>query len=187
MGTSAAALLLAAALLAACSSRAADDALPPADPVARIGWLHGGCLAAADPQLASGTPVHVVLLDGTGQAAAAAIEAPATSELTCKPMLSGREGTVQSQPAHYYTVTQWTDDSAAMAVGVIGDLAGVGIADGVAHIDLNGDGEPEVFAACATSEGIRFGLWAGEPYRGDPLWTGYYYLGYDLEPNCPPA
>jgi hypothetical protein len=39
--------------------------------------------------------------------------------------------------------------------------------------------------ACVTSEGVKFSAWEGEPYRGTPLWSDYYYLGYDVEPNCP--
>jgi hypothetical protein len=143
------------------------------------------CLAVADPDLAPGTPVQIVRLAQPQRIVAADIEAPATSALECKPMLEEREGLVDSRPAHYYTVTQWSDDPAEMAVGVVGDPTALNVVDGRARIDLNGDGEQEVFAVCATSDGIRFGLWTAEPYRGDPIWSGYYYLGYDLEPSCP--
>ena len=141
----------------------------------------------ADPELAPGTPVQVVRLDYPQRVVAAGIEGPAMSQLECKPMLEGREGFIGSLPAHYYTMTEWSDDDAEMAVGVVGDAPAISIADGRARIDLNGDGAQEVFTVCATSEGIRFGLWFGEPYRGDPIWIGYYYLGYDLEPTCPQA
>jgi hypothetical protein len=139
----------------------------------------------ADPDLAPGTAVQVVRLDYPQRLVAASITGRATSELECKAMLEGREGLIGSLPAQYYTVTEWSDDDAEMAIGVVGDATAVSIADGHARLDLNGDGEQEVFAICTTSEGIRFGLWTGEPYLGNPVWIGYYYLGYDLEPSCP--
>jgi hypothetical protein len=51
-------------------------------------------------------------------------------------------------------------------------------------IDLTGDGTAETFTQCSTSEGISFSVWSGKPYAGEPLWSGYYYLGYDTEVIC---
>jgi len=66
---------------------------------------------------------------------------------------------------------------------------GIGVTGNVTRanggIDLDGDGVPEKFTQCATSEGVSFRAWNGMPYQGKPLWTGYYYLGYDTEANCP--
>lgn len=40
------------------------------------------------------------------------------------------------------------------------------------------------FRSCASGEGIHLSAWLGEPIKGKRLWHLYYYLGYDLEPNC---
>ncbi len=61
----------------------------------------------------------------------------------------------------------------------------VKIVAGRAEVDLDRDGVPEHFQSCASREGLHPALWSGEPFRGPSRWTRYYYLGYDLEPNCP--
>ena len=68
-----------------------------------------------------------------------------------------------------------------LGIGVLGETKVV-----QGGIDLTGDGRPETFTQCATSEGVSFRVWSGTPYQGLPLWSGYYYLGYDVEANCPP-
>jgi hypothetical protein len=68
-----------------------------------------------------------------------------------------------------------------LGIGVTGEARRV---DG--GLDLDGDGTPENFTQCSISEGVSFGVWRGTPYQGVALWSGYYYLGYDTEANCPP-
>lgn len=54
--------------------------------------------------------------------------------------------------------------------------------------DLDGDGKPEHFRSCTSSEGIHLTVWAPpHPLVGKRLWHAYYYLGYDTEPSCKPA
>ena len=53
------------------------------------------------------------------------------------------------------------------------------------HTDVNSDGHQDYFTECSTSEGVQFNVWSGSPYKGKALWSAYYYLGYDTEPNCP--
>jgi hypothetical protein len=49
-----------------------------------------------------------------------------------------------------------------------------------------GDGNAEEFAtrSCASQGGLQITLWRGAPLSGRPAWHRYFYLGYDLEPNC---
>ena len=61
----------------------------------------------------------------------------------------------------------------------------VKIVAGRAEVDLDRDGVPEHFQSCASQEGLHPALWSGEPFKGPSRWTRYYYLGYDVEPNCP--
>jgi hypothetical protein len=41
--------------------------------------------------------------------------------------------------------------------------------------------------ACASSEGLHLTGWSGIPLRSERLWHQYYYLGYDVEPDCEDA
>lgn len=50
--------------------------------------------------------------------------------------------------------------------------------------DLNRDGIPESFRYCTSNEGLHYTIWSGPPLKGKRLWHEYYYLGYDVEPNC---
>ena len=50
--------------------------------------------------------------------------------------------------------------------------------------DFDGDGEPEYFRSCGSSEGLHLTVWSGAPLMGTLRWHHYYYLGYDIEPTC---
>ena len=50
--------------------------------------------------------------------------------------------------------------------------------------DLDREGQPQYFRACASSEGIHFTLWTGKPLSGSLRWHQYYFLGYDTSANC---
>jgi hypothetical protein len=66
---------------------------------------------------------------------------------------------------------------------------GVALADGIVAtaagaIDLDGDGSPETFSVCSSSEGLHLTVWSGSVEGGRRLWHSYVYLGYDTEPTC---
>ncbi len=50
--------------------------------------------------------------------------------------------------------------------------------------DLAGNGGREFFRLCNSTEGIHLTVWSGKPLTGKRKWHAYYYLGYDMEPNC---
>jgi hypothetical protein len=50
--------------------------------------------------------------------------------------------------------------------------------------DLEGDGQAEFFRACTSSEGLHLTIWKGKPLQGLRRWHAYYYLGYDVVPDC---
>ncbi len=73
-----------------------------------------------------------------------------------------------------------TLDSARLSIAIVG-AAGAPVArNGIVAVDLDGDGTPERFRACTSSEGIHLTIWSGRRLR----WHGYFYLGYDVEPSC---
>jgi hypothetical protein len=43
------------------------------------------------------------------------------------------------------------------------------------------------FRTCASTEGIHATAWSGVPLSVPRRWHAYYYLGYDVEPDCTPA
>ena len=43
------------------------------------------------------------------------------------------------------------------------------------------------FRTCASEEGIHATAWSGKPLSSQRRWHAYYYLGYDVEPDCTPA
>jgi len=71
------------------------------------------------------------------------------------------------------------------AIGVVGDVSEPRVKEGVVHVGIGSDGIFERFTFCATSEGLSFNVWASAPFEKDPVWSGYYYLGYDVERTCP--
>ena len=52
-------------------------------------------------------------------------------------------------------------------------------------LDIDQDGRRDVFEHCASSEGVRFRVRSAGPGTAATLWSGYYYLGYDVEADCP--
>jgi hypothetical protein len=58
------------------------------------------------------------------------------------------------------------------------------VRDGGVLGDLDGDGRLESFRSCTSSEGVHLTVWTGKPLEGRRKWHYYYYLGYDVEPNC---
>jgi hypothetical protein len=70
------------------------------------------------------------------------------------------------------------------ALAIVGFNSSIKIVRGKVRADLNSDGSLESFRLCTSNEGIHLTVWAGEPLKSKRLWHEYYYLGYDVEPNC---
>ncbi|MEP6911268.1 MAG: hypothetical protein ABI923_00855 [bacterium] len=71
-----------------------------------------------------------------------------------------------------------------VGIAIVGVRNGVRIANGLASVDLNGDGRREYFRVCTSHEGLHLTVWSGRPLRGVRRWHWYYYLGYDVVPSC---
>lgn len=50
--------------------------------------------------------------------------------------------------------------------------------------DIDGDGQLEIFRTCTSSEGVHLTVWTGKPLEGQRKWHYYYFLGYDVAPDC---
>lgn len=151
----------------------------------RIGWFHGLCLAISDPNLTPGTAVTLVVMGDPQRVERTEIRDRTTASESCPALSSGRADTNVKSGAAFYRLSARKISNTDTGIGLIAPPEDPTVTEGLAHVDLNGDGGREVFASCATSEGIKFSIWKGKAYQGTPVWSAYYYLGYDLVPSCP--
>jgi hypothetical protein len=150
----------------------------------RIGWMQGPCLAIANANLKPGTPVSVVIAAQPQKIVAARVQEQTTSAATCPALTEERAAGIKAGTV-FYALEGGGISRSDMALGIVNAPATPTIVDGQAKVDLDQDGRSEVFTSCASSEGINFAVWSGNPYEGDSRWSEYYYVGYDLVPNCP--
>ena len=181
-------VLLCATMMAACDSRnrAVQSKLDSGyDFNVHIGWLHGNCLAIKAPDLEGRTKLSVVSLGKPQVALEAEIIQRTESGAECHALLQERKDVNNSEGNVFYKVVPASKSPLGLAIGIIGLKGVLRTTDGAVHADLNGDGHEDYFTECSTSEGVQFNVWADAPYKNKALWSAYYYLGYDTEPNCP--
>jgi hypothetical protein len=75
-------------------------------------------------------------------------------------------------------------DEIIIAFGIAKAPASFAIRRGSVSTDLDNDRVAEHFRVCASMEGPHLTVWSGRPLEGKRQWHRYFYLGYDLEPNC---
>ena len=56
--------------------------------------------------------------------------------------------------------------------------------NGAAVTDPDASLRDELLRSCTSNEGVHFTAWSDAPLTGTRRWHRYYYLGYDVEPNC---
>lgn len=146
------------------------------------GWLHGNCFATKKSDLGKGTKITAIVLDNPQWLSEATIRGPA-SDTDCAPLLSDRKGPNVSQGLTFYSIQ--TDKSFDLAIGVVGKIASVKVKNGFVNTDINSDGISETYSQCTSAEGIHFEIRNSNATNNTPIWSGYYYLGYDVERTCP--
>ena len=140
------------------------------------------CFESADTTLPYGAPVTVIHAAAFPQFAIAGT----LGRRSRRPCFPGPPGSV---------------DSIRYAVEAPGDTLGwsgvpIIVLGKVAVAQMRGDTvllavEPGKlswrFRTCASGEGIHATAWSGTPLLSPRRWHVYYYLGYDIEPDCTPA
>ena len=149
---------------------------PPDAPVStRIGWIASGCLAIANNSIGDGTPVTVVVLDDDKKTTIVNVQVSGrgTPDRKCpvRPAAASAD-----EALRFYVLS----NPIAVGIGIVGPVRRTGDS-----IDVNGDDRADQFTRCAASEGISFAVWSNGRYAGEPFWSGYEYLGYDIESDCP--
>ena len=135
-------------------------------------------LAIEGPALTVGSPVTLIGTDTRQEVYRAVIarrlaESPAMARLDI--------------PGPYYEVA--TSDGRPLphvAIAVVGRPAITRLADGVS-LRVGAEYRDVRVRSCASHEGLHFTLWAGKPLTSRRLWHQYFYLGYDVEPDCQAA
>jgi hypothetical protein len=181
--------------LGGCPTRQVAEPKIPQNPVpetqpphtaplaSRLGWLHGPCLAIKNADLKEGTPITIVVTATPQTVRSGRLGARTRSAAAC-PGLAKERADVNEEGTSFYVVADGIAPGDA-GIGVVASAGWPRIVAGAARIDLDGDGREELFTSCSTSEGMQFQVWSEIPYRGEPRWTGYEYLAYDVEPSCP--
>jgi hypothetical protein len=136
------------------------------------------CLAIHRQNFVAGSKITLVLVRKPQSIAEAEVLRPADD--TCpKP--------AESDPglrSYEIRMLKGSLEPAMPAIAVFGSSSPfVGHGDSVTA-DVDGDGTPESFRSCASSEGIHLTVWSGKPVEGKRRWHQYYYLGYDVESDC---
>ena len=150
-----------------------------------IGWVHGRCLAIKRTDLRTGTVVQVVALESPQRTFKTSVASVATHDSGCLALHPDR-GKINQKKGRSFYILDLPEGANFMAVGVLayeGEL--LSVADGV-RMDLDRDGKQEAAGFCQTSEGIKFFLLSVDQSDAQPVWSDYYYLGYDTEPTCKP-
>ena len=107
------------------------------------------------------------------------------SAASCPALSEGRKEINSRAGTTFYRLDTQGASSSDTGIGIVASQTTPAVVDGFAKADLDHDGHDEVFSTCASSEGIKFAVWTDKAYQGQPRWSGYYYVDYDLTPNCP--
>jgi len=146
-----------------------------------IGWLHRNCFGIQNQNLTKGSLIIIIIPDSTQEIFISRILRKARKIDDC-PSLSEN-----NKRLNLYTGTSFYKlpslKHIEFGIGIISDYRNNIPLDEL--LDINGDGIKDTFYQCTTSEGIQFSIWDGKAYKSNLIWSGYYYLGYDTEPNCP--
>jgi hypothetical protein len=145
----------------------------------RVGWIDSNCLAIDNKMLQEGMPITVVAFGDSESIVDAKIVRPTQSAALCPPLHEDRRA-INSKNSSFYEILPADGRKVELGIGLIGNVSRAG-----SGLDADGNGKVDHFTHCTTSEGISFGIWSDAPYKGKALWSGYYYLGYDVDPTCP--
>ena len=96
-----------------------------------------------------------------------------------------REGTnVEDGACYKLRTVAGKIDGTTVAFGIAKAPASFAIRNGRVSADLDNDRVVEHFRVCTSMEGLHLTVWSGRPLQGKRQWHRYFYLGYDVEPNC---
>ncbi len=149
-----------------------------------IGWLHNNCLAIKNDDLKPGDIISIVLLGKKQTFLSSTVDKKTDSSVGCPQILDDRKSINTAEGNSFYLIRP-TSNKIDLGIGLVGEVKGLNKINNMVAGDVNNDGKSDYFTECSSSEGIHFSVWSDMPWKGKKLWSSYYYLAYDLEPNCP--
>ena len=139
------------------------------------------CLYILDSSLSPGQRVQFVT--ATTPQAAGEAEILMKADETCNDSAQDKPGVI-----HYsLKTTQGALRRAAPAFAIANYSRALTPTETGMAADLDGDGKPDSFRSCTSSEGVHLTVWKGKPLEGLRKWHYYYYLGFDVTPDCTEA
>lgn len=136
------------------------------------------CLYIANAGLSPGQRVQFVT--ASAPQTAGEMEIVARADDTCEDPNLDKPGMVR----YSFKVIRGAFRRGAPAFAVANFSEPLKTTEGDIGADLDGDRRTEFFRVCTSSEGLHLTIWKGNPLEGQRKWHYYYYLGYDVTPNC---
>jgi hypothetical protein len=178
-------IVLISLIMLGCTSQ------PHSEPVAitkYAGWFYNDCLAIQAPNLVTGTNVTLIDSEDTDSTHNSKVLGPARTADECPALADDRKSVNTQDNKDFYLISKSKTIKAEgfFIYGVALVISDNKTFESISEtLDLNNDGIQDSFSSCASSEGINFDIWSATPYKSKNIWNGYYYLGYDIDPNCP--
>jgi len=146
--------------------------------VAEVSNKGDGCLTIMNASLRENDVINLITLENP--------QSFIKTKIVNKLPQSCSRNTEISNDASFYSFqfNNNKDVTIGPAIAIAGFNGSLKVENGKVRGDLNGDGRLESFRLCTSNEGLHLTVWTGEPLKGKRLWHEYYYLGYDVEPNC---
>lgn len=170
------------ALMAACQKPAPQAAF---DYASRVGVAvqksNRACLEIANARLQAGQRIPFV--NSTQPQNVGEIEITGAASEACP----SADHKVDGMAGYQFKVVKGEMEPAAPAFAFPGFNGSFSKSATGVSSDLDGDGNDESFRSCLSTEGVHLTIWTGRPLEGQRRWHYYYYLGYDVEPNCTEA
>jgi hypothetical protein len=149
----------------------------------RIGVAAGNpaqyCLALPGAALDIGSPVTVVIVSQRQRL---------HRLVTVRTITDCAAMTEQDTPGPYYQLASESGEElpTGLGVAVVGRPAARTVG-GEVRVHLSERIHEARVRRCTSTEGVHLTVWSGVPLRSSRLWHAYWYLGYDVEPDCRPA
>ncbi len=137
------------------------------------------CFAAKDTTLLPGTRATIVFTGFPQHSAVGRIRS--RGKLPCIP---GAPMPPMDSMQYVAEMPRDTSDRIGIPVVVLGPVAAPEQRGDTVTMALEAGQPPIRFRTCASTEGLHATAWAGPPLGSPRRWHAYYYLGYDVDPDC---
>jgi hypothetical protein len=133
------------------------------------------CLTIQNASLKVGEAVRIIVMDEPQALETALVEKKLDKSCSRNPQVSPADA--------FYALRLPAKESVLkpVSIAVVRFAGELHLKDGFAQADLTANGSAHSFRSCTSTEGLHLTVWDSAPSR---KWHRYYYLGYDVEPNC---